>query len=90
MQEHVPRRSMSRAVRVSLRSALRISACKSCICRAFNLLAIDLDAPCMERRVGVHCGRAAVQGVASQWISKMCKARANLMPATAPHQFNFH
>jgi hypothetical protein len=79
-----------RAAPVERCAALFISACKSRICRAFNLLAIDLDAPCMERRVGVHRGRAAIQRVASQWISKMRKARTNLMPATAPHQFHFH
>ena len=81
---------MFRAVRVSLRPALRISACKSRICRAFNLLAINLDAPCMERRVGMHRGRAAVQGITRQRISQMRQSRANLMPATAPNQFHFH
>ena len=81
---------MSRAVRVQPRAALRISACKSRICRAFNLLTINLDAPRMERRVGMHRGRAAVQGVTRKRISQMRQARANLMPATAPHQFHFH
>ena len=81
---------MFRAVRVSLRPALRISACKSRICRAFNLLTIDLDAPCMERRVRMHSGRAAVQGVTRKRISQMRQSRANLMPATAPNKFHFN
>ena len=44
----------------------------------------------MERRVGMHRGRAAVQGVTRKRISQMRQSRANLMPATAPNQFHFH
>ena len=47
---------MFRAVRVSLRPALRISACKSRICRAFNLFAIDLDGVRMRVATDMRSG----------------------------------
>ena len=38
----------------------------------------------------MNIGCAAVQRIASKWISQMRKPCANLMATTAPNKFHFH